>query len=139
MTPSFAIYSHGWSIRFRPLLAPQPIAMNDNLRSVAAPLGNGRLLTASIERTRTNRALLAVSAFFHAAGTIGRGIVNFCRRLAGSSFLPFVHCSPKPTNGVSNRFFLAPISLPLLLTVHAPKHERSFLKCLTNALKGQSR
>ena len=119
MTPSFAIYSHGWSIRFRPLLAPQPIAMNDNLRSVAAlpSPGNGR--REPVECGGPTHALRAPAFLLRHAGTIARRIFDFSRRLkvpGNLSLLPFVDHSREPSNGIFNALVIPPVlsSAPLL-------------------------
>lgn len=82
--------------------------------------GNGRLLTARIERTQTQRALLAVS-FFSLSGGHRRLISNLFRRLqaAGSPLLrSLVHDANQPTCGFFHRFQFAPIRLPSLLSAH---------------------
>lgn len=54
-----------------------------------------------------------------------RWILNFGRRLkvpGNLSLFPFVHCSPKPTNGVSNRFVFAPVLSLSVLHVRNMQH-----------------
>lgn len=80
------------------------------------PVGNGRLLTTRIERTRTQRALLVVSAFLPARRDILPGILNFCRTILAAgkpSFFSFVNGSAKPTNGIANTLSLSPVVLSL--------------------------
>lgn len=60
-----------------------------HLQSVAAtllPVGNGRLLTTRIERTRTQRALLVVSAFLPTRRDMWSGILNLTGYLSRWSF-----------------------------------------------------
>ena len=90
----------------------------------------GKLLTTRIERTQPQRALLVVSLFQRGQ----RWISNLTGSLSRWSFRTLLQ-SFQESSCVSS-VCLSPA--PSLLTVHAPKHERSFLKCLTNALKGQS-
>lgn len=90
------------------------------IQSVAGhtPLGNviaaghlpGSVLRTAIDATRTLKHL-AVRLFSLSEGhrrlicNLRGTIIQALRSLPN---LPFVHCSPKPTNGISNRFFLAP-------------------------------
>ena len=146
-----AICTNGvFRIRTRATIGPQNASLNRAVSRASAshsvaghtPLGNGiaawcsSLCSGSMSRGSRNPNPSRLGTSFISQGL--RLIHEFLRavKAPGSpSLLSLVHDANQPTRGFFQAFRFPPVLLP---TVHAPKHERSFLKCLTNALKGQS-
>jgi len=121
MTQSFAIYSHGWSIRFRPLLAPQPIAMNDNLRfqSVAlSSLGNG--WRATIEQTQPALVARAISQGLRLICNLRGGF----KALRSLSFRSRVKLCQEAARGIFNTLSLSPVPVLSMRAAHDEQHDR---------------
>lgn len=125
-----------WSIRTRATvgnlktegLRTLPSRVSDRIHQSAAYIlqGSGNWDRA-IERTNSLVAL-ARSLFISPSGghrwliqNLRGAIIQALRSLPN---LPFVHCSPKPTNGITNAFSLSPVQL-LSPVFHAQSKARS--------------